>query len=136
MYHFYLFNFLQLFCSTCAQVIMVYLFNAGYSYTFTQKRNNQHQKTKHNNNHMKGISGSLRKGSANTGLLRFVQKNVPKNVDFEIADLSEIPLYNSDLNDMKDENNDPKAVVAFRKKIRQSDAILFASTEYNYGMSG
>jgi len=83
-----------------------------------------------------GISGSLRKGSVNTGLLRYISANLPKNVDFKIADLSKIPVYNGDINDMKNESNDPESVVAFRKQLRQTDAIIFASAEYNFGMSG
>jgi len=83
-----------------------------------------------------GISGSLRKASFNTGMLRYISANLPKNVDLQVADISRLPLFNGDLNDMKDESKDPLSVVAFRKQIRQSDAILFASAEYNYGMSG
>ena len=43
-----------------------------------------------------GISGSLRKASRNTGLLRCCAANLPKGVSLEIADISALPFYNAD----------------------------------------
>src|ERR1700743_137332 len=40
-----------------------------------------------------GISGSLRKGSYNTALLRAAIALAPANMTFEVADLRPIPLY-------------------------------------------
>ena len=43
-----------------------------------------------------GISGSLRTQSRNTGLLRFAKQCLPAVVNFQIADLTDIPFYNAD----------------------------------------
>ena len=42
------------------------------------------------------ISGSLRKASSNTGLLRAIQSMAPAHVSVEIATLHGIPLFNED----------------------------------------
>ena len=78
-----------------------------------------------------GIPGSLRQNSYNKGLLRAAQQLVPADVELEIFDLNGIPLFNED-----DEKNPPERVVEFRRKIREADAILFATPEYNYSMPG
>ncbi|HRE17107.1 MAG TPA: NAD(P)H-dependent oxidoreductase [Rhodocyclaceae bacterium] len=44
-----------------------------------------------------GISGSLRKASCNTGLLRAAQASLPADTSLDIADLSDIPFYNADI---------------------------------------
>jgi len=49
-----------------------------------------------------GIPGSLRKGSYNRGLLRAAQTLAPEGMRIEICDLSEIPLYNEDIEDQGD----------------------------------
>ncbi|WP_368045992.1 NADPH-dependent FMN reductase, partial [Bilophila wadsworthia] len=43
-----------------------------------------------------GISGSLRAQSRNTGLLRFAKQCLPHTVNFQIADLADVPFYNAD----------------------------------------
>jgi chromate reductase len=79
-----------------------------------------------------GISGSLRKGSLNTAALRAARELAPAGVAIEIADLSEIPLYNDDVL----AQGFPPAVERFRQQIRAADALLFASPEYNYSITG
>lgn len=44
-----------------------------------------------------GISGSLRRQSRNTGLLRAAKTVLPPAVTFEMADLADVPFYNADL---------------------------------------
>jgi chromate reductase len=44
-----------------------------------------------------GISGSLRRSSFNTGLLRAAVALMPEGAALEIAAIDEIPLYNYDL---------------------------------------
>ena len=53
---------------------------------------------------MLGISGSLRKASFNTGLLRAAQEIVPDWVDFKIFDIRDIPFYDGDLEAEGDRN--------------------------------
>ncbi len=78
-----------------------------------------------------GISGSLRKGSFNTALLRAAAETVPADVEIEIADISELPLFNQDL-----EMDMPESAKKLKEKIEASDAILFATPEYNYSVPG
>lgn len=79
-----------------------------------------------------GISGSLRKGSYNTALLRAAQELAPDNVQISLYDLASIPLYNSDLS----HEGGPEAVQHFKETIRAADALIFAVPEYNYSIPG
>ncbi len=76
------------------------------------------------------ISGSLRKASTNTGLLRAAQKNAPNQVAITIADLSDIPFYNSDL-----EGNKPASVKRLCDQALAAEGFLFACPEYNYSIA-
>mmetsp|Transcript_47555 Transcript_47555/g.42647 ORF Transcript_47555/g.42647 Transcript_47555/m.42647 type:complete len:226 (+) Transcript_47555:107-784(+) len=82
-----------------------------------------------------GISGSLRKASFNTGLLRYLKDQKLEGIEFEIVSIADLPLFNQDLENPKDESQDPKAVQELRAKVRAADAIFFSSPEYNYGIS-
>jgi len=77
-----------------------------------------------------GISGSARRRSYNSALLRAAKDLVPENAVLEIFDVSGFPLFNQDL-----EAQIPALVVEFKKKIRQADAILFVTPEHNYSIS-
>ena len=82
--------------------------------------------------HILGISGSLRKVSYNSALLRAASELVPDSVSIQIFNLSSLPLYNDDL--AKDDI--PAPVNDFRSSIKQSDGLLIASPEYNYSLTG
>ena len=79
-----------------------------------------------------GISGSLRRGSYNTALLRTAETLAPQDVGLEILYLSDLPLYNGDL----EAAGDPVAVSELKRAIREADGIVFASPEYNHSFSG
>jgi chromate reductase, NAD(P)H dehydrogenase (quinone) len=79
-----------------------------------------------------GISGSLRKGSYNTALIRIAQEECPPGVAFRTADISKIPLYNEDIRLL----GDPPPVVLLKEQIRAADALLIATPEYNYSIPG
>ena len=79
-----------------------------------------------------GISGSLRKGSFNTSLLRAAGELLPEGMSLETSDLSPIPLYNEDVRAA----GYPPAVQELRDKIAAADALLIATPEYNYGLPG
>lgn len=85
--------------------------------------------------HIAGISGSLRKGSYNTLLLKAAEKLLPTDVSLDILSIEDIPLYNADL-DMPAVNKRPPAVAEFREKLSTSDGLLIASPEYNYSIPG
>ena len=78
-----------------------------------------------------GFSGSLRKGSYNSGLLRAAGEVLPENMYLEIFDISPIPLFNQDL-----ASNPPESVTTFKEKIAKADALLIAIPEYNYSIAG
>jgi chromate reductase, NAD(P)H dehydrogenase (quinone) len=79
-----------------------------------------------------GISGSLRKGSFNTAALRTAQEMAPPGATVEIADLRDVPMYDDDLRAA----GYPAPVEKLRREIGAADAILFATPEYNYSISG
>lgn len=78
-----------------------------------------------------GFAGSLRVGSYNRALLRAAADLLPDDTTLEIFDLSGIPPFNQDL-----EMNMPAKVKEFKSKIREADAILIATPEYNYSVPG
>jgi chromate reductase len=80
-----------------------------------------------------GISGSLRRDSYNTKLLRSAEELLPAGIELEIwAGLKTVPPY--------DEEDDiqpaPPAVEAFRAAVGEADALLFATPEYNSSIPG
>lgn len=76
------------------------------------------------------ISGSLRKGSTNTMALHAAQKLAPVGTNIEIADISQIPMYNGDLHAL----GEPEAVTELKAKIHAADAVLIATPEYNFSI--
>jgi len=81
-----------------------------------------------------GISGSLRRGSLNTAALRAAAELAPEGVTVTIHEgLREIPPYDDDL---KAESGFPAAVEALSAAIRAADAVMIATPEYNYSVSG
>jgi chromate reductase len=80
-----------------------------------------------------GISGSLRKGSFNTALLRAAAELVPSGATLTVSEsIGTLPLYNDDLR----EAGPPPEVLAFRDQVANADAILMVSPEYNYSIPG
>ena len=82
-----------------------------------------------------GMSGSLRKGSYNTMLLKAALQLLPTDVSMEIISIEDIPLYNADL-DLPAAKQRPKTVEHFRKMLTDADGILISSPEYNYSIPG
>ena len=78
------------------------------------------------------ISGSLRRASFNTGMLRAAQEIAPEEMEVSIFDIRDLPFYDGDL----EAGGDPDSVVALKSAIREADAVLFATPEYNWGTSG
>ena len=78
-----------------------------------------------------GIAGSLRESSFNRGALRAAIELAPDGVVIESFDIGQLPLFN------QDREGDPPAIVTeFKQKIREADAILFSTPEYNYSIPG
>jgi chromate reductase len=78
-----------------------------------------------------GIAGSLRRESYNRAALRAATTLVPEGAILETFELDGIPLFNQD-----EDHNPPAKVVEMKSRIRQADAILFVTPEYNYSVPG
>ena len=81
--------------------------------------------------HVLGISGSLRKASYNTALLRTAAELMPSDMKLEITEIAPLPMFNQDF-----EKPFPATVAAFRTRIARADALLIATPEYNSSVSG
>ncbi|HEY3122055.1 MAG TPA: NAD(P)H-dependent oxidoreductase [Vicinamibacteria bacterium] len=79
-----------------------------------------------------GIAGSLRRDSFNRQLLRAAQELAPPGMEIVPFDLAGVPLYNGDV----EAAGDPEAVTALKGAIREADALLIATPEYNFGVPG
>ena len=79
-----------------------------------------------------GFAGSLRRASYNRALIRAAAELAPRGMAIEVFDLSAIPLYNQDVEDA----GEPLSVVAFKRALAESDALLVATPEYNHSVAG
>ena len=80
-----------------------------------------------------GISGSLRRGSHNTALLRAAADVLPPGVELEIYEgLRELPPYDADV----DTQLPDPAVAQLRRAIASADGVLVATPEYNGSIPG
>lgn len=77
-----------------------------------------------------GVSGSLRRGSYNTALLRAADEMLPAGMRLEVFDLSPLPMFNQDT-----EVPLPGPAATFRARLAQADALLIATPEYNASIS-
>jgi chromate reductase len=79
------------------------------------------------------ISGSLRRESYNTKLLRAAEELLPSDVELELYEgLKEVPPYDED----DDSQPAPEPVAALRAAIAEADAILISTPEYNASIPG
>jgi len=79
------------------------------------------------------ISGSLRSGSSNHTILRFLSKMAPADVNFTIYDaLAQIPPFDPG----NDHESPPDAVLELRNFIKHADAVIICTPEYAYGVPG
>jgi chromate reductase len=80
-----------------------------------------------------GIAGSLRRDSYNHALMREAAERLPAGVEFvEFEHLAEIPPYDADLEELET----PAAVAELREAMREADAVLVATPEYNHSIPG
>lgn len=90
-----------------------------------------------------GISGSLRRDSLNSALLRAAAERLPAGVELvEFGRLRDIPPYDADLEAETapgaggEPEGTPDAVRELREAIRSADAVLIATPEYNHSIPG
>jgi chromate reductase len=82
--------------------------------------------------HILGLSGSLRRDSHNTRLLRGVATLLPEGAELELfSQLAAIPPFSED-----DEHQTPPAVAALKAAIAGADAVIVATPEYNASIPG
>ena len=80
-----------------------------------------------------GISGSLRRGSHNTSLLRAAADLLPPGVELEMYEgLRELPPYDAD----RDIEPADPAVAELREAIASADGVLIATPEFNGSLPG
>lgn len=72
------------------------------------------------------FSGSLRKESFSTKLVKAFGELAPEDIDFRIADISKLPIYNQD-----DELPEPDFLLELKAQIKPADGILLVTPEYN-----
>jgi chromate reductase len=77
------------------------------------------------------LVGSLRKGSFNRMMAHALVKLAPENLSLKIIEISQLSLYNQDLDD-----NPPSEWIEFRSRVRESDGVLFVTPEYNRSVPG
>jgi chromate reductase, NAD(P)H dehydrogenase (quinone) len=80
-----------------------------------------------------GIAGSLRRGSYNHALLREAAEWLPAGAELvEFDRLGEIPPYDADV----EAEGIPEPVEALRRAMRDADAVIVATPEYNHSIPG
>jgi chromate reductase len=81
-----------------------------------------------------GLSGSLRRDSHNTQLLRTAARHLPGHVELAVWDgLADVPPYDAD---REAEEPTPPAVADLKQAIAEADAVLISTPEYNASMPG
>lgn len=81
-----------------------------------------------------GIAGSLRHASLNRRLLRAAARRLPEGAELvEFEQLGEIPPYDEDV---ESGGPEPDTVFALRQAVRDADAVLIATPEYNHSIPG
>lgn len=80
-----------------------------------------------------GISGSTRRGSLNSALLRAIAAQMPRGAELRIESIASIPLYNGD-----DEaaRGIPEPVGRLKDAIATADGLLLVTPEYNNSLPG
>ena len=78
------------------------------------------------------LTGSLRKGSFNTALLRAAKELAPAGLTLDLRTLHGIPVYDGDV----EAEGLPEAVKTLGAAIEAADALLIATPEYNHSIPG
>jgi chromate reductase, NAD(P)H dehydrogenase (quinone) len=78
-----------------------------------------------------GIAGSLRRQSYDRAALEAAKRLVREGFSLTTFDISGIPPFNQD-----DELAPPAIVTQLKRQIREADAVLFVTPEYNYSVPG
>lgn len=77
------------------------------------------------------LVGSLRKGSHNQALAHALEKLAAGTAVFSYVEIGDLPLYNQDF-----DKDYPSQGVRLKQQIRDADAVLFVTPEYNRSVPG
>lgn len=77
------------------------------------------------------LVGSLRKDSYNKKIAYFMKEHFKDKLDIEVLLLNKIPMFNEDI-----EEDPPQVVKEFKRKIKESEGVLFVTPEYNHSIPG
>ncbi len=77
------------------------------------------------------IVGSLRKESFNRKMANALIAIAPPSLKLAIVEIGQLPLYNQD-----NDANPPPAAATFKESVKQADAVLFVTPEYNRSVPG
>lgn len=80
-----------------------------------------------------GLSGSLRRGSFNTALLRAAEQMMPSGAEMAVHTVHGIPLYDADA---EAADGLPRAVIELKDAIAAADGLIVATPEYNNSLPG
>lgn len=80
-----------------------------------------------------GLSGSLRRGSLNSSLLRAAVQAMPAGATLDVATIKGIPLYDGDV---EAEQGVPDVVTKLKDRIAAADGLLLVTPEYNNSIPG
>lgn len=79
------------------------------------------------------IPGSLRNGSSNHNILKYLSSLAPGNINYTIYNsLATIPPFNPGL----DNDTPPQPVAELRQLITNADALIICTPEYAFGVPG
>ena len=77
------------------------------------------------------LVGSLRKGSHNQALARALETLAAGKAEFAYVEIGDLPLYNQDF-----DQDYPAQGTRLKQQIRDADAVLFVTPEYNRSVPG
>lgn len=77
------------------------------------------------------LVGGISSGSLNKKYFKNIVEMNPQGFEFETFDISKLPFFSQDI-----ENDPPDVVTEFKEKIREAEAILFVTPEYNSSIPG
>ena len=78
------------------------------------------------------VLGSLRRDSVSRKAAHALAGLAPAHLNLRIVEIGDLPLYNEDI----EAAGEPESWTRFRQELRQSDAVLFITPEYNRSVPG
>ena len=74
------------------------------------------------------LVGSHSKTSFNQKIARYLQQHAPDNLALEIIDISGLPIYDRDMDELPEQ---PEGYTRLRQSIGQAQAVIFVTPEHN-----